>query len=365
MPPDFSKNTIEVLAKRAAFLCSNPDCHALTVGPNSEASKATNIGEAAHIYGARLDAPRYAPQMSDMARAEITNGIWLCRNCHVKVDRDAQKYSAGLLFKWREDLDHHVASNLGGSALMRFDLETTQMAEFSNYPPIVRRILVDKPDGWEWRLTAELLRHLNRPVFRKLRDLQNGLYTRPLERIDGIAWPWVSARLAEMQNFSPPIEKLLARLNESWGPPGVAGDASKIHHVCCLLRDVIQQIVDHEERLWFVNVDEDYQPLVNLLKDCIGSQVLKLETIPTALDETVALLGTSHSGTKEKPLLVQKVITFELPDSWVKDMERELHRLGKKQTNKTETFTNSSERSTFWNVFLLLIIVIALIYVYS
>lgn len=227
MSPDFSKTTIEVLAKRAAFLCSNPDCRALTVGPNSDVAKATNIGEAAHIYGARSDAPRYNPQMSDMVRGEITNGIWLCRNCHVKVDRDAQKYSAELLFKWREDLDRHVASSLGSSARMRFDLEEAQIAEFLDYPPIVRRILVDQPDGWEWRLTAEILRHLNRPIFRNLRDLQDGLYTRPLERIDGNAWPWISARLSEMQNFSSPIEKLLTRLNESWGAPGVAGDASE------------------------------------------------------------------------------------------------------------------------------------------
>jgi len=171
--------------------------------------------------------------------------------------------------------------------------------------------------------------------------------------------------LAEMQNFSPPIEKLLARLSESWGPPGVPGDASEIHHVCCLLRDAIQQVVNHEERLWFVNVDEDYQPLVSLLKDCFGSQVLKLETIPTILDETTALLETNHSGTKERPVVVEKIITFELPDHWAKDVESELRRLAKKQASASASLPESSERSTFWTGFFLLVLVVALIYLVS
>lgn len=174
MSPDFNKNTIDVLARRAAFLCSNPDCRISTVGPNSDVQKATTIGEAAHIQGARSDAPRYDPKMSDVVRAAITNGIWLCKNCHGKVDRDVHRYLADLLFKWREEHDRHVASSLGNSERMRFDLEETRLQEFADYPPITRRIVVDKPPGWEWRLTAELLRELNRPIYRKLRDLQAG-----------------------------------------------------------------------------------------------------------------------------------------------------------------------------------------------
>lgn len=356
MSPDFSKTTIDLLAKRAAFICSNPDCRAWTIGPNSDVTKATSIGEAAHIYGARSDALRYDPQMSDMARAEITNGIWLCRNCHGKVDRDAHKYPTELLFKWREEHDRHIASSLGNSERMRFDLEEARLREFADYPPIVRRIVIDKPEGWEWRLTAELLRHLNRPIFRKLRDLQAGLYTRPLERIDGNALPWVTARLSEMQKLTPPLEKLLERLNESWGPPGVPGDAAQIHHTCCLLRDAVQQIVTHEERLWFADVDEDFEPIVGLLKDCVGSQVLKLESIPDSLDEVVGLLDTVQSGTGEEPTVIRKIVTFDLPDRWEDQMQRELKRLERKLTGKPEP-------GSFWGGIFLLAVVVIVIFV--
>ena len=57
--PDFIKKIVEVLAKRVRFQCSNCDCGVQTVGPNSDPEKATTIGEAAHIMGAKLGSARY------------------------------------------------------------------------------------------------------------------------------------------------------------------------------------------------------------------------------------------------------------------------------------------------------------------
>ena len=111
--PDFSKQMIETLARRARFQCSNPDCGAQTVGPNSDPNKATMIGEAAHVHGAKSGSMRYDVTMSDVTRAAITNGIWLCRNCHGKIDRDAVKYPVDLLFAWRKAHEDRVLRELG------------------------------------------------------------------------------------------------------------------------------------------------------------------------------------------------------------------------------------------------------------
>ncbi len=69
--PDFSKKTIDILSKRAAFICSNPDCRASTVGPNSDPNKSTLIGEAAHIFGARPKSKRYKLEMTDDLPPEL------------------------------------------------------------------------------------------------------------------------------------------------------------------------------------------------------------------------------------------------------------------------------------------------------
>lgn len=100
--PDFFEKTKQTLAKRAGQVCSNPDCKRPTSGPHSDESKAVNLGEAAHIRAARKDQARYDPKMTDEERRDISNGIWLCRECAKKIDLDEAQYPVELLIKWKE-----------------------------------------------------------------------------------------------------------------------------------------------------------------------------------------------------------------------------------------------------------------------
>ncbi len=100
--PDFSEKTKQTLAKRAGQVCSNPDCRKPTSGPHSDEEKAINLGEAAHIKGARKDTARYDPSMTDQERSDISNGIWLCRECARKIDLDEAKYTTESLIEWKK-----------------------------------------------------------------------------------------------------------------------------------------------------------------------------------------------------------------------------------------------------------------------
>ena len=109
---NFTKSTIEILAKRVAFKCSNPSCTRDTTGPNKNHSKATNIGVAAHIYAASKGGPRFNDSMNHSDRKSINNGIWLCANCSILIDRDYLKYTAELLYKWKYHAEKVAALNL-------------------------------------------------------------------------------------------------------------------------------------------------------------------------------------------------------------------------------------------------------------
>ena len=100
--PDFSKETIDILAKRAGQVCSNPKCDNTTSGPHSDEAKAVNLGEAAHIKGARLGSKRYNPSMTNEERSHISNGIWLCRLCAREIDTDERRFPVNLLNSWKE-----------------------------------------------------------------------------------------------------------------------------------------------------------------------------------------------------------------------------------------------------------------------
>jgi hypothetical protein len=79
MRDDFPQKTKETLAKRVAYHCSNPECKMLTIGPNSDKDKASNIGVAAHITAASEGGPRYDTSITSEQRASINNGICCVR----------------------------------------------------------------------------------------------------------------------------------------------------------------------------------------------------------------------------------------------------------------------------------------------
>ena len=329
MKPDFKKATIDTLAKRAAFKCSNPDCRITTVGPNDDSNKSTLIGEAAHIHGARSGAKRYLSTMHDAARSEITNALWLCRNCHKIIDSDDQRYTANLLFAWRNLHEEYVLGELGNiSDKLILEESAIQAESFKNYPPVIKRIVVDKPPAWEWRLASELLSYLNYPLLRKLENLNDQLYTKPLTHIELEQFiSWASLKLAEMQRLMPPFEGLLNRLTISFGKPGEAGDIDEIHHVCCLISDYIQQVILIEESLDFVHVPDECIDLVNLLKDCIGSQAMKLANIPEWLNEVVIKATSEEYANRSEREVVHQTIELVLPDNWSSDVNGELQRI--------------------------------------
>jgi len=87
--PDFSADTIRLLSERSAMICNNPNCLTVTVGPSDASGRLKiKLGEAAHIRAARRGEARFDDTMRDEERADITNGIWLCANCHAMIDKN-------------------------------------------------------------------------------------------------------------------------------------------------------------------------------------------------------------------------------------------------------------------------------------
>lgn len=99
---DFSKSTIEILAKRVTYCCSNPECRKATAGPNVNKNGYTNIGVAAHIKAAAPGGPRYDSNMTSQERSDITNGIWLCQSCSKLIDADPARYPVECLIEWKD-----------------------------------------------------------------------------------------------------------------------------------------------------------------------------------------------------------------------------------------------------------------------
>ena len=103
MSDDFSEAVKRVLASRVGNQCSNPECRALTSGPQEDPAKAVNVGVAAHITAASPGGPRYDPELLPEERSGPGNGIWLCQNHAKLIDNDAARYTVDVLKKCKED----------------------------------------------------------------------------------------------------------------------------------------------------------------------------------------------------------------------------------------------------------------------
>lgn len=95
----FSKSVRKKLMDSVGDLCSVPHCRVRTAKFDVRTGKKVDIGEAAHIKGAR--GPRFDSNQADVDRHDFGNGIWLCRNCHRLVDQNTALYPVELLVSWK------------------------------------------------------------------------------------------------------------------------------------------------------------------------------------------------------------------------------------------------------------------------
>jgi hypothetical protein len=114
---DFDKKTVDILAKRASYICSNPDCRCLTIAASEiDQMKFIYIGKAAHITAASVDGPRFNKNLTSNERSDISNGIFLCSNCAVMIDKNnGIDFPTQMLYQWKKEHEEWAKSNLNKS----------------------------------------------------------------------------------------------------------------------------------------------------------------------------------------------------------------------------------------------------------
>jgi tetratricopeptide (TPR) repeat protein len=106
-PYDFNAETKRIVAQRVNYVCSNPDCLALTSSTNDELTKSTLTGQCAHINTGSDWGPRPSDKSTEYLKS-AENAIWLCCNCHTLIDRDESRYPAEILIEWRQSTEARI-----------------------------------------------------------------------------------------------------------------------------------------------------------------------------------------------------------------------------------------------------------------
>lgn len=118
MRDDF-KNPIKLkIAKRAGYLCSNPQCRRLTIGAAEGDEGVVNIGVIAHITAASPGGPRFDGTLTAEQRSDADNGILLCQTHAHLIDSDEKKFTVDVLREWKRNAERYSSQamlGLGGS----------------------------------------------------------------------------------------------------------------------------------------------------------------------------------------------------------------------------------------------------------
>ena len=309
----FKQSVIAILAKRAANRCASPECGAVTSGPTIEPNGSVNVGEAAHIYGAHPGSARYDEKMASSDRSAITNAIWLCGNCHKKIDDDPSRYPPGLLFEWQREHERQISEQIGKAAAeVRHRYEKRHLEEFGRLSYLAERLIIEKDAYWEYLLTAEVLRFEIAPTAQRWDALKRGLYTKPIQRIDREdSFSWLSDKSQEILLIVAAFSNLTNfELARTWGEPGVAGSDVDIVSACRLYGEVCSNTLLWEESVRFTRVDDDFSEVRDLFIGVAGEIIEQTAKIPRLLTEVITPKPTSGTYNLE--------LTIALPAEWEK-----------------------------------------------
>ncbi|MES2417056.1 MAG: hypothetical protein V4541_02655 [Bacteroidota bacterium] len=109
---NFTPATIKKVQQRAAFICSNPKCRLMTVGPSlKDDDQVQYAGKVAHILPASKGGPRELTGTTSSQRQSMKNAIFLCSSCADIIDKNngtkffgtPEDYRRKVLFIYIED----------------------------------------------------------------------------------------------------------------------------------------------------------------------------------------------------------------------------------------------------------------------
>lgn len=123
MGDKFSPGTVGALAKRAAYICSNPKCRRMTIGPAKDDGNSIIAGVASHIRAGSEGGPRYDKNQSVSERKSIKNGIWLCGTCSYMIDKNnGNDYTVQELEDWKKLHEGMIKAALEGEKRIVFSM---------------------------------------------------------------------------------------------------------------------------------------------------------------------------------------------------------------------------------------------------
>ena len=200
--------------------------------------------------------------------------------------------------------------------------ENPLLQEFKNESKKARRIVLERPELWEYRLTEELLRSKLDPIKKDFEALNDGLIYRKSKKVSGKEFmDWVETSMLDLSNLCSMIAQIMNKeLVFSWGKPGEEGDSLAIKRAVDRMIDCCEELFKWEENRISIRPPRAFQKLAKIMNNWTSVIFVQVSNLQQELSELLSkpdLKGTYNI-----------TLTFEAPEN-IDDACKEIERLGK------------------------------------
>jgi len=183
-------------------------------------------------------------------------------------------------------------------------------SDFAGESREAQRLAREKPDYWEFLLTAELLKSRLAEVRKRFKRQQDGSLPIPSYIMTGREFlKWVPMKMHDLSSLAQALEGQLPSIQEAWGPLGKPGNPSEIKKSVDQLAAYCDQLLHWEQDLCAARPPDAADGVKNSMKGWTEVILKKLDQLPEELLRPFQ--GNSKSKGEIRIMLTLTAPSFE------------------------------------------------------
>lgn len=238
---------------------------------------------------------------------------------HLHLPTDLLGITAGTYDDARED--RNIQASIGTfctqirQSLKGFVME--HIEGVSNEVESVKKIVLEKPKGWEFLFIAALMRDRLIYLNKAYDELAANLYIQRAKRYSGSAFfEWYQDSLNNFEHLIPIFSNVISELDKSSGPPGVAGKTIEMKNAVDRVIQLCKELLNWEYELNTIYPPEELLPVKELLKGVSKMFIDEVNKLPSLTEKAVMnAISNGHNDAKitivpKFPERIQEVMPY-------------------------------------------------------
>jgi hypothetical protein len=197
-----------------------------------------------------------------------------------------------------------------------------------------RRLVAEKPIGWEYILFAGFLAQGKEGLEPKWRDHQLR-YVRPtgLSLDDSQAMAFISAAMNEAQDYTGNVSRILNPQTTEWafGAPGMPGDPANIEYLANRLVGVYEGFLDWSAKIRGATAPSSFRTLFDVVSRFVDLPIHQIREFIDYYVSQCELIPEKLASAGDTPVHMEFVLNLDIDDRTVTEANRELKRLRRRR----------------------------------